>query len=53
MSWSVVLLLAVIEVLQEVEHRQIAAFVPNADLGAFSILITSDDISLEEIVPGV
>ena len=53
MSWGVVLLLAVIEVLQEIEHRQIASFVPHADLGALSILVTSDDISLEKVVPGV
>ena len=53
MCWRVILFLAVVQVLQEVEHRQVASFVPHADLGAFSILVTSDNISLEEVIPGV
>ena len=42
-----------VQVLHEVKQHQVAGFVSNQDLGPFSVLITANDIVLEEVIPGV
>ena len=38
---------------QKVEKSKVTTFVPDADLGAFFVLVTTYDIPFEEVVPGV
>ena len=53
MRWSVILLLSVVQVLEEVEKGQVATFIPDTDLRAFFVLVASYDVTFEEVVPAV